>query len=165
MTTFDVVEWTPFPLHRKGALCPKSPGGGPDPKTNRLLATFELEDYDALLADAQIISLKFHKELHKQDQQVDAVYFPLTAMVSLIVATDGKPQMEMAMIGKEGVIGASEILQVQGSMGMTLVQLGGTALRVKAASFQKLITTRPLMQKLVNQHLYALMRQILYGAA
>jgi CRP-like cAMP-binding protein len=37
--------------------------------------------------------------------------------------------------------------------------------RVKAASFQKLITGRPFVQKLMNQHLYALMRQVLYGAA
>ena len=136
-----------------------------DPKTNRLLAAFEPADYDALIADAQIVSLKFHRELHKQDERVDAVYFPLTAMVSLLVTTDGKPQMEMATIGNEGVVGASEILQIQGSMGMSLVQIAGTAVRVKAASFQKLITGRPFVQKLMHQHLYALMRQVLYGAA
>src|SRR5262245_50937427 len=137
----------------------------PDPKTNRLLAACEPEDYDALMAEAQIVPLKFHKELHKQDERVEAVYFPLTAMVSLLVSTDGRPQVEMATIGNEGVVGATEILQEQGSMGMSLIQIGGTAVRVKAASFQKLITNRPLIQKVMNQHLYALMRQVLYGAA
>jgi CRP-like cAMP-binding protein len=136
-----------------------------DPKANRLLAAFAPADYDALMADAKVVSLKFHKPLHQQDAAVDAVYFPLTAMVSLLVTSNGKPQMEMAMIGNEGVVGASEILQLQGSMGLSLIQIGGTAVRVKAISFQKLIDSRPLMQKLVNQHLYALMRQILYGAA
>jgi len=102
------------------------------------------------MVDAQIVPLKFHKQLHKQDERVEAVYFPLTAMVSLLVATDGKPQMEMATIGKEGVVGASEILQEQGSMGMTLIQIGGTALRVKAASFQNVIASRPTIQKLLN---------------
>jgi hypothetical protein len=34
-------------------------------------------------------------------------------MVSLLVTSDGTPQMEMATIGKEGVVGASEVLQMQ----------------------------------------------------
>ena len=136
-----------------------------DPKINRLLAALEPADYAALLADAKIVSLKFDKELNKQDERVDAVYFPLTSMVCLVVSTDGKPQMEMAMIGKEGVVGASEILQVQGAMGLNVIQIGGTALRVKAALFQEFISTRPLVMKVMHQHLYALMRQILYAAA
>ncbi|MGA7235361.1 MAG: hypothetical protein WBY44_06765 [Bryobacteraceae bacterium] len=82
-----------------------------DPSVNRLLARLEKEDYDALTLGAKIVFLKFRKRLLRQDERVDAVYFPLTAMTSLLVTTDGQPQMEMVMIGKEGVIGASEIIQ------------------------------------------------------
>src|SRR5689334_16081262 len=81
-----------------------------DPKTNRLLAALEPADYAALLAEGKVGSLKFHRELYRQDARVDAVYFPLTAMISLLVTTNGSPQMEMATIGREGVVGASEIL-------------------------------------------------------
>lgn len=136
-----------------------------DPKTNRLLARLQREDYDALMLEAKIVPLKFRKLLVRQDERVDAVYFPLTAMVSLLVTTDGQPQMEMATIGKEGVVGASELIQTQGAMGLNLIQIPGVAVRIDANAFRKLISDRPLVERLIHQHLYALMRQILHGAA
>ncbi len=136
-----------------------------DPKMNRLLAALEPADYDALMGQAKIVSLKLRKKLHRQDECVDAVYFPLNCMLSLLVTNDGTPRMEMATIGREGVVGASEILQTQGAMGLNLIQIPGSAVRIKADDFQKLISARPLVQKVIYQHLYALMRQILYGAA
>ena len=60
-----------------------------------------------------------------QDERVDAVYFPLTSMISLLVSSNGKPQMEMATVGREGVVGASELIQKQGAMGLNLVQIPG----------------------------------------
>ena len=60
-----------------------------DPKTNRILAALEQADYDALMLEAEVVPLKFRKRLHLQDERVDAVYFPLTCMVSLLVTNNG----------------------------------------------------------------------------
>ena len=137
-----------------------------DPKLNRLLARLEPADYDALMLVAKVVVLKFGKRLHQQDERVDAVYFPITCMVSLLVSANDKPRMEMATVGREGVVGASELLlHPQGAMGLNLIQIPGAALRIEGVAFQKLTSGRPLMQKVIDRHLYALMRQILYGAA
>jgi CRP-like cAMP-binding protein len=136
-----------------------------DPRCNALLSKLEAADYDALMLAAKVVPMKFRKRVHQQDEQIDSVYFPITCMVSLLVSTDGKPQMEMATVGSEGVIGASEVLQTQGAMGLNLIQIPGDALQIKAAAFRELLERRPAFQNLVNQHLYALTRQILYGAA
>ena len=141
------------------------PPDGCDPRTNRILAALEQPDYDALMLEAEVVPLKFRKRLYSQDEPVDAVHFPLACMVSLLVTSGGTPQMEMATIGKEGVVGASEVLQMQLSMGLNLIQIPGNALRIDAEAFRKILGGRPQMQKLINRHLYALMRQILYGAA
>ena len=53
-------------------------------------------------------------------------------MVSLLVTNDGRPRMEIATIGKEGVVGASEVLQTQLAMGLTIIQIPGAAIRIKA---------------------------------
>jgi len=140
---------------------PKSP----DPSTNNLLARLDREDYDVLMRNAKVVPLKFRKLLVRQDERVDAVYFPLTAMISLLVSTDGQPQMEMATIGKEGVVGASELIQKQGSMGLNLVQIPGAAVRIEAGIFLDVIGRCPSVERLIHQHLFALMRQILHGAA
>ena len=141
------------------------PSAKPDPRTNHFLARLEPQDYDALMREAKIVPLKFRKRMLNQDARIDAVYFPITCMFSLLVTNDGQPRMEMATIGKEGMVGASEALQMQGAIGLSLVQLPGTAVRIDATAFRKVISGRVAAQGLIHQHLYALLRQILYGAA
>ncbi len=137
----------------------------PDPNTNRLLAMLPLDDYDAVMRAAKVVFLKLRTRLVLQDHNIESVYFPLTSMVSLLVTTDRRPQVEVATIGREGVVGASELIQSQGSIGLNLVQLPGTAVRIPAAAFLTLSGSRPMLKNVVDQHMYALLRQILYGAA
>ena len=48
---------------------------------------------------------------------------------------------------------------------MNLVQIPGVAVRVLAEPFRLVVSTRPGIERLVGQHMYALTRQILFGAA
>ena len=91
-----------------------------DPKTNRLLAMLEPDDYDALMREAQVVTLKFRRRLYRQDELVGAVYFPLTCMVSLLVTIAGGHQKEVATVGNEGVVGALDLLQSTRATALTL---------------------------------------------
>jgi len=71
----------------------------------------------------------------------------------------------MAIVGREGVVGASELLQRQGSMALSLVQLPGTAAQIDRYAFLKVASSRLRVQDVMNRHLLALMRQVLIGAA
>jgi CRP-like cAMP-binding protein len=135
------------------------------PKTNLFLARLEPDDYDALILSSKIVRLKYRQRLILQDERVTAVYFPLTCMLSLLVTANEQPQMEMATIGKEGIVSGEETLQTKGSIGLNLVQIPGTALRIEAEAFRRIASKRPLIEQLVHEHMYALMRQILYGAS
>ena len=136
-----------------------------DPKQNRLLAQLEPDVYRALKKEAKIVSFKLRKRVLLQDEQVPAVYFPLTCMFSLIVTHSGQPELELATIGNEGVVGATEALQSQTGAGLALIQIPGTALRLESTLFRKLAEGSPQFRKLIDGHTYALMRQILFGAA
>jgi CRP-like cAMP-binding protein len=135
------------------------------PATNLFLARLEPEDYDALIRESKIVTLKFRRRVFDQDARVDAVYFPLTCMFSLLVTAAGQPQMEMATIGNEGIVGGAEILQSKGAIGLSLIQIPGTALRIPADVFRNLIVSHPRIQQMVHDHMYMLMRQILYCAS
>jgi CRP-like cAMP-binding protein len=135
------------------------------PASNFFLAGLGSEDRDALARESKVVSLKFGRRVIQQDARVEAAYFPLTCMFSLLVTTDGQPQMEMATIGREGMVGAAEILQCKVAFGLNLIQVPGTALRIGAEAFRKLAISRPAVQQMVHDHTYALMRQILYGAS
>ena len=136
-----------------------------DPKINSLLSHLVTEDYKLLMKGAKLVPLKFRRRLFLQDAPVDVVYFPLTCMLSLLVTTAKQPQMELATTGREGVIGASELLLGQGSIGLSLVQIPGLAVRIPADAFLAHIRSRPEIEKLLQQHQYALTRQILQGVA
>jgi CRP-like cAMP-binding protein len=152
--------------HRERTVPKQTPTSAtPDPRMNHFLARLDSQDYEALMLEAKIVQLKFSKRMIAQDAKVDAIYFPITCMFSLLVTADGKPQMEMATIGKEGNVGAAEAIQMQGAMGLSLIQIPGAAVRIDANAFRKIISARMPMQTLIYQHLYALLRQILYGAA
>jgi CRP-like cAMP-binding protein len=144
---------------------PDPPSAELNPRTNHFLARLEPDDYDALMRRAQIVPLKYRKRMVIQDDQIADVYFPITCMFSLLVTNDGQPQIEMATIGREGIVGASEALQIRGAIGLNLVQLPGTAVRINARAFRKVVGSRMPIQILIQEHFYALMRQILYGAA
>ena len=138
------------------------PRATPDPKTNVLLGKLNPEDYAAVMAKAKVVEMKFHKTLLRQDQAIDAVFFPLNCMVSLLVTSDSK--LELAAVGKEGVVGAAELLSDQGALGLHLVQIGGVAVRVPANTILAEMRSRPALQSLIHSHMYALTRQILYSA-
>jgi CRP-like cAMP-binding protein len=141
------------------------PSAKPDPRTNHFLARLEREDYDELMRQAKIVPVKLGKRMIRQDEPVDSVYFPIDCMFSLLVTNDGQPQMEMATIGREGMVGGSEALHKQGSIGLSLVQIPGSTVRIDANAFRQIISSRMAVQRLIHQHVYALLRQVLYGAA
>jgi CRP-like cAMP-binding protein len=141
------------------------PEGHPDPKANRLLAELAPAEYNALMAHARIVPFKLGKAICNQGDKVDAVYFPITCMVSLLVGTSRREMVETATIGKEGVICVSELLQNEHSMGFYIIQLPGFALRVTAVDFDRLLQGFPHLKRLADHHTYSLLRQILQGAA
>lgn len=135
-----------------------------DPTMNRILANLAPADYEEVMAVGKVVILKFHKRLFKEDDPIDVIYFPLTSMVSLLVSSED-PKLEMALIGNEGVVGAVETLfRQQGALGLHLVQIEGAAVRIAASSLLTQMRRGSRLEMLVQAHMYALTRQILYSA-
>jgi CRP-like cAMP-binding protein len=124
-----------------------------------------MEAFKALTRVSKVVNFKLSKRLLRQDEPVKFVYFPLTCMVSVLVTEKTMPSLEMATIGKEGVVGASELIQNQGAIGLSIIQLPGTALQIEAAAFIEIANRHPNVKDLMNRHLFALLRQALYDAA
>jgi hypothetical protein len=62
-------------------------------------------------------------------------------------------------------VGASELIQGQGALGLSVVQLPGTAAQINRLAFQKVAGSRFRVQDLMQRHLFGLLRQVLLGAA
>lgn len=136
-----------------------------DFRKNRLIATLEPGDYAALIREANVVTLKLGKRLYRQGDHIDAVYFPLTCMVSLLLAIKGEAPMEVAMVGREGVVGSPEVIHALRAIGSRVVQLPGRAVQIGAEAFQEVLISRPRILALVHQHLFAELQQALLVSA
>jgi hypothetical protein len=128
----------------------------PDPRTNRLLAALEPADYEEFMAEATVVSLPLNNRLFLRDGRVDAVYFPLTSMVSVLAGPPEGALTEAATIGREGVAGSESASLNQPAIGLYVMQLPGAIVRVEADAFRKQLVSLPTLKNLMERHWYAL---------
>lgn len=107
------------------------------PVANNLLASLPAEDYHALLASLEPVTLTYGEVLHEPGQLIRHVYFPNDCLVSLLTTVEGHRALEVGLVGREGMIGISLALGVDISSSRALVQGSGTAMRMSAARFRK----------------------------
>lgn len=99
---------------------------------NRILAALPGREYQKLLPKFQTISLPNRHVLFEQGSTIRFVYFPITAMVSLLsVGEHGTKGVEVCTVGYEGAVGLSALFDGDIALGRAVVQLPGTAARIE----------------------------------
>jgi CRP-like cAMP-binding protein len=96
-----------------------------------LLAALDRNDYDAILADSEKVSLKLRDILHEPGDPARYVYFPLSGVISMLTLLDDGSAVEIATVGNEGMTDFAAYLGME-SPARWLVQVPGVALRISA---------------------------------
>src|SRR6266545_979176 len=103
---------------------------------NRLLAALPPEILDGLYPDLHAESLALRQVLYTPGAPIEHVYFLETGVASILTNMADGDAIEVGMIGLEGMVGVSALLGAALSSHHTIVQVAGTALRMKAARFK-----------------------------
>ncbi|PKG52529.1 MULTISPECIES: Crp/Fnr family transcriptional regulator [Halomonadaceae] len=135
------------------------------PNTNQLLASLPDVERYALMADCETVELAFGKVLFQPGDTITHVYFPIDSFISLIAVINGGIRLEVAMAGREGMLGTSLVLGINEAPLLALVQGSGTALRISAARFQWLLEKGPVLHQRLNKYLYVVMNQLAKSVA
>jgi CRP-like cAMP-binding protein len=93
------------------------------------------------------------------------VYFPVNGFISLVTSIDGKPVLEVGMVGREGMCGAHVALRVPTQPLHAVVQGAGTAWRVPISAFRKELDRCAALRLILDRYLYVLMNQLASAAA
>src|SRR4051794_26119647 len=72
---------------------------------NHLLAALTAEEYKALHASLEHVSIAVREVLHRPGEQIRYIYFPLKSAASLLVTMADGSTVEVGVIGSEGMIG------------------------------------------------------------
>lgn len=132
---------------------------------NRLLAALPTADLAELQADLETVDLGFGQVLHEPGAAVTHVYFPHDALISLLARLDDHQSIEVGLVGREGMLGATVALGLAASPMRGLVQGAGTAARMKSAAFLRGLGRSPALQREIHRYSAGLMAQVMQTAA
>ena len=103
---------------------------------NRLLASLKTEDFSLLSRYLREVPFEQGSLLEERGERVDAVHFPQTGMVSLVVEMPEDGSVEVGTVGREGGLGITVGLGSRISSVSALVQVSGTSLCISASRFR-----------------------------
>lgn len=132
---------------------------------NHLIEMLPRAGSRALLALCEPVDLVLSNVVCASGETPAYAYFPVNGIISLVTAIDGKPVLEVGMVGREGMVGAELVLGVLRSPLHAVVQGPGKAWRVRSSDFRRELARNPGLRKCLDRYLYVLMAQLGCSAA
>ena len=131
---------------------------------NDLLAALTPTRYRQLAAGLEAVNLRFGEILHEPGRVPSHVYFPGDSLVSLVAAAGGA-QLEVGLVGKEGMVGVALALGQGGSPVRALVQGEGSAMRMSARRFRRELGRSRELKRAIDRSVHVAMATAMQIAA
>ena len=134
-------------------------------RENLLLASLPVADRRRLLAHRDPVDLVAGVSLTEPGDAVRHAFFPVESFISLIAPVDGNAQLEVGLVGNEGMVGTAPILGVRVSPLRALVQGAGRAWQVDVATLSRELERSPALRRVLHRYVHVLLSQVAQSAA
>lgn len=130
------------------------------PKQNRILGSLATNDFSRLQDDLELVHLELGQVLYESGDTLGYIYFPITCIVSLIFTTKKGGTAELAISGKDGLVGIPLVLGGDTTTHRVVVQSAGAAYRLKVEVVRWELDQGGELQHLALRYTQALMTQM-----
>ena len=113
----------------------------------------------------QRVTLDFKQVLYQNQAPIECVYFPSSGTASALTVMEDGSAIEVATIGKEGVVGLGVLLAGKTSPNEVIVQIAGEALRMDVDVLEQEAGRQGLLRRLLQLYHTAFLTQISYSVA
>ena len=127
---------------------------------NRLLDKLPQEDYERLLPHLKPVSFSLGEVVYESGGQMEHIYFPTTAIISLLYLMENGSSAEMGVAGCEGLVGVALFMGGNTTPNRAVVQSAGAALRMRSKVLQDEFARGGEFQRLLLRYTQALMTQM-----
>ena len=138
------------------------PGGN----RNLLLAALPANEYKRIAQTLDTIPLKLKAHIHRPGEPIEHVYFPGGGFCSMLTVLKDGGMVEVATIGREGMVGVSAVLDGNPVSSMSMVQgETDTCYRMSADAFRREMDRRGVFYELLTHYAQALVGFIMQSTA
>jgi CRP-like cAMP-binding protein len=127
---------------------------------NRVLSGLPQNELEDILPRLEACTIEHRQMLVEAHEPISHVHFPLSGVVSLVIAAVNGATVEVAMVGNEGMIGLPVLFGSGTAPIGAMVQVPGEALRMSAQAFQDQIEVPGALVRRLHLHAEALFFQV-----
>ena len=131
-----------------------------DSRQNHLLAVLPEPDTVRLLPHLELVPLPLGKALYESGDELNHVYFPTTAIVSLLYELEDGASAEIAVVGNEGIVGIALFMGGNTMPNRAVVQSAGHAYRLRGQMLKQEFSRAGALQHLLLRYTLALLTQM-----
>ena len=136
-----------------------------DPRTNQLLATMPDAEWGRWEPYLEPVELMLGQVLSEPGRTPAYVYFPTTAIVSMLCITEDGASSEVAVIGNDGVVGIALFMGGNAMPNQAVVQSAGLGFRLRAQAVTSEVERGGAVLLMLLRYTQTLMDQVAQTAA
>jgi len=122
----------------------------PDPPQNHLLAALPEAERQRWLPQLEWVELSLGQVLYEPGRTLSHVYFPTTAIVSLLYVMENGASAEIAVVGNEGIVGISLFMGGESTTSRAVVQSAGAGYRMSSQTIKEEFNRAPVLHLLLR---------------
>ena len=130
------------------------------PTRNGLLARLPQDEYERLRPHLEPVSFALGEVIYESGGQQSHIYFPTTAIISLLYLMENGSSAEIGVAGHEGLVGVALFMGGDSVPNRAVVQSAGTAFRMRTKVLQEEFARAGVFQSLLLRYTQALMTQM-----
>ena len=132
----------------------------PDFLKNFLLAALAEEDLESIKNKLEPVSFKLGEVIYESGEKMDYVYFPTTAIISLLYIMENGTTAEIGVVGNDGIVGFSLFMGGETTTSRAIIQSAGRAFKMKSKDVKSEFALGGRFQNLLLRYTQALITQI-----
>lgn len=136
-----------------------------DPSKNKILASLLHQARERFYPGLELVKMPLGEVLYSPDKQINHVYFPTTAIVSLLNVMESGASAEIAVVGNEGIVGISLFMGGETTSSWAVVQSEGYAYRLSGRLLKKEFFRAEKLQRLLLRYTQSLITQMAQTAS
>jgi CRP-like cAMP-binding protein len=135
------------------------------PNQNHLLAALPTAEFERVSRHLELVPMRLGEVLYEPGGQLRHVYFPITAIVSLLYILRSGASTEIGSAVNEGMLGVAVFMGGDSMPSSAVVQTAGYAYRLTAGKLMEEFNRAELLHHLLLRYTQALATQVFQNAA